>query len=66
MCTNGTGWGNVDYSSCTMRENPQALPLIMVELKDLDSSISETSAVNQVSIHNMYNLELDVYSNNVQ
>ena len=49
MCTNNGEWGNVDYSSCTMRlEDPQALPVIMVEFKDLDSSINATSAVNQV------------------
>ena len=46
MCTNSGEWGNVDYSSCTMR--PEALPLIMVEVKDLNSSVSTTSVVNQV------------------
>ena len=46
MCTNNGEWGNVDYSSCTMRL--EALPLIMAEVKDLDSAISTTSVVNQV------------------
>ena len=46
MCNNNGEWGNADYSSCTMRL--EALPLIMVEIKDVDSSISATSVVNQV------------------
>ena len=46
MCTNSGEWGNVDYSNCTMRL--EALPLMMVEVKDLDSSINTTSVENQV------------------
>ena len=47
MCNSNGGWGNVDYSSCTMRL--EAVPLIMVEIKDIGSSTNATSvAVNQV------------------
>ena len=48
MCTSNGEWGNVDYSSCTMRL--EALPLIVIEVKDFDSSISAASIVNQVGI----------------
>ena len=46
ICTINGEWDNVDYSSCTMRL--EALPLIMVEVKDFDSLINTTSIVNQV------------------
>ena len=49
MCNNNAEWGSVDYSNCTMRSN--AVPLIMVEVKDLSSSVNATSAVKQVTIY---------------
>ena len=46
MCNSNGEWGNVDYSSCTIRL--EALPLIIVEIQDLNSSISTSSVINQV------------------
>ena len=46
MCNSNGEWGNVDYSSCTLRQG--VFPLIMIEVKDPDNSISVASVVNQV------------------
>ena len=46
MCNSNGEWGNVDYSSCTMKL--KVLPVIMIEVKQFDSSINTTSIVNQV------------------
>ena len=46
MCNNNGEWGSVDYSSCAIRL--EAVPLILVEVKDPGSSANATSVVNQV------------------
>jgi len=46
MCNNNGEWDSVDYSSCSMRL--EAVPLILVEVKDPGSSANATLAVNQV------------------
>jgi len=46
MCNNNGVWGTVDYSSCTMRL--EAIPLLMVEVRDFDNSTDVILTVNQV------------------
>ena len=60
MCNSNGQWGNVDYSSCTMRL--EAVPLIMVEVKDIGSSTNAISAINQVSNYTSHSLVATRYT----
>ena len=59
MCNSNGEWSAVDYSSCTMRL--EALPLIMVEIINLDNLTDATSIVNKVCICIVYNNYIYTY-----
>jgi len=54
MCDNKGVWGTVDYSSCTMRL--EAVPLLMVEVRDFDNSTDVIFPVNQVCMYKLLNI----------
>ena len=52
MCYDNRQWGDVDFSSCTMR--PEANPLIMVEVVKVTDDIPTSSVVDEVHVYVLY------------